>query len=86
MTAINRSPTPWGVLWRSDSALDGKVERLLGDTSHPSRRVLFETRHEARAYIENKYGYLRTRPDLRREPFGWRMPIPVRVTVTVERV
>jgi hypothetical protein len=44
--------------------------------------VLFRTRAEARRWIEANHGYIRRRPDLQREPHGWRMPIAVRVEVT----
>lgn len=47
---------------------------------------LFNTRRQCRAWIEEAWGYLRTRPDLRAEPHGWRMPRPVRVSVTVTEV
>lgn len=33
----------------------------------------------AKAWIERKFRYLRHRPDLCAEPFGWKLPIPVRV-------
>ena len=46
--------------------------------------ALFRTRAEARAWIEEHYGYIRTRPDLLRHPHYWRLPRPVRVTVTVD--
>lgn len=47
--------------------------------------TVYRTRREARAWIEEHFGYLRHRPDLRAEPFGWRMPRAVRVTVTRDR-
>ncbi len=68
----------WGVLWREKSKLDGVVEHLEFDLCIP---VLFCKRREARAWIDEHYGYIRDRPDLRREPYGWRMPTPVRVKV-----
>jgi len=46
--------------------------------------VLFTSRAAARAWIKAKHGYIAKRPDLRREPFGWFMPRPVRVTVSVQ--
>jgi hypothetical protein len=42
---------------------------------------LFRTRHDCRAFIEERYGYIRTRSDLRREPHGWMVPRAVRVEV-----
>lgn len=45
--------------------------------------MLFRTRTEARAYIRTKYGYLRERKDLQREPHGWMMPVPVKLEIRV---
>lgn len=70
--------TYWGGLWRSENKMDGEKTHLL---LHDCLPVLFRTRREARAFIKERYGYIRKRPDLRAEPFGWKMPIPVRVTV-----
>lgn len=68
----------WSVLWRSENQLDGNVERLCGrDGALP----LFRTRDECRKFIRAEYGFIRNRPDLRREPHGWKMPIPVRVEI-----
>jgi hypothetical protein len=43
----------------------------------------FRTRRECLEYIKENHGYIAKRPDLRREPHCWRVPKPVRVTVTV---
>lgn len=45
--------------------------------------LLFHTRELARAWINEHYGYIRTRPDLRSAPHFWRMPSAVRVLVTI---
>jgi len=66
----------WGVLWRSNNRLDGVREHLIYDSRIP---LLFITRREARKFIAERYGYLRARPDLKAEPHGWKMPIPVKV-------
>lgn len=69
----------WGALWRSDNKMDGYREWLLnGPNCLP---VMFRTRREARAYIDETLGYIRERPDLRAQPHGWKIPIPVRVKV-----
>ena len=68
----------WGVLWDSKSHVIGIREYLICRNRIP---VLFVTRRETREWIDKKYGYIRTRPDLRREPHGWRMPRPVRVKI-----
>ena len=72
----------WGVLWRSKNKLDGYREVLLWE--HPKRLALFDTRREARDWIEKKFGYIKTRDDLRREPHGWKMPVAVRVKIEKE--
>ncbi len=46
--------------------------------------MLFRTRAECRAWIDEHYGYIRTRADLRAEPHGWRMPRAVKVRVVLE--
>ena len=69
--------TRWGVLWRQSSTLDGKSEHLCFENLLP---VLFVTRAEARAWANARFGYIKDRPDLRAEPYGWKMPVPVRVS------
>ena len=76
-----RNPaTLWGVRWESRCRLDGHTTFLV---RHLGTRlpVLFLTRAEARAWIDDVYGYIKLRPDIRAEPHGWRMPKAVRVTV-----
>jgi hypothetical protein len=70
----------WAVEWHSRNKLDGD-RRYLQWNLKQGGFLLFRTRAECRAYIEVEYGYLRDRPDLRREPFGWRMPQAVKVRV-----
>ena len=74
----------WAAKWRSRSLACGKQEYLIGAGQIPP--LLFKTRADCRAHIRIKYGYITTRPDLRREPHGWKMPVPVKVTVKVEEV
>jgi hypothetical protein len=80
----------WAVLWRSENRLDGKVTRLMGSvrTKRPVefdgyRTMVFRTRQEAREYISREYGDIRSRQDLQSEPHGWKMPVAVKVVVTV---
>ncbi|GAB6842328.1 hypothetical protein HNR00_003537 [Methylorubrum rhodinum] len=75
----------WGVLFRSQNRLDGSSAFLVGTTLHPCRTMLFTTRREARAFIAAEYGYIRERKDLRDEPHGWRMPVPVQVDVRISK-
>ena len=44
------------------------------------RPIVFQCRSEARAFALKKYGYIKTRKDLRAEPHCWRMPVPVKLT------
>jgi len=71
----------WGVLWRSKNRLDGMQRHLISKHCMP---VLFNTRRNAREWIESEYGYIRNREDLRSEPHGWMMPIPIKVEVRVK--
>ena len=66
----------WGVQWHSRNRLDG-------DRRHLMWSPLFHNRREARLYIDEKFGYIRRRIDLRVEPHGWRMPRAVRVVVAL---
>lgn len=76
----------WGILWRSECILDGKCEHLLWDRRDHNRLApaLFLTRREARVFQQREYGYIHHRPDLRREPHGWKSPKVVRVACTFE--
>ena len=71
----------WGLEWRSDNRLDGERRHIIHAFGFP---VLFRTRAEARAHRDERYGYIRTRPDLQSAPHGWRMPRPVRVEVRAQ--
>ena len=67
----------WGVLWISKGGLDGDDQHLVRNSD--CLPVLFKTRREAKAWIDENYGYIKTRKDLRAYPHGWRLPIPVKV-------
>jgi hypothetical protein len=71
----------WAVQWRSKNKADGETIHLLYRDGVP---VLFDTRKKAREWIEGRYSYIKDRKDLKREPFGWRMPRAVKVDVTLE--
>ncbi len=77
-----RVVSAWAIAHVSNNLTDGYRRWLEGVADHPSQTQLFKTRAEARAFIQ-KYAYIRKRPDLRKQPHGWRMPQPVKVTVTV---
>lgn len=70
----------WGLLWISENKIDGRTEHLLCENCIP---VMFNTRREAREYRDKQFGYIRSSPDLRAEPHGWKLPRVCRVSVTV---
>src|SRR3990167_3626913 len=70
----------WGVVWRSRNRRDGVSTHLL--RWRDGTPAIFRTRRGARDWIIAEYGYIRTRPDLRAEPHGWRLPIAVRVRIS----
>lgn len=72
----------WGVLWRSRNKRDGVTEHIIFDNCIP---LMYRTRQQARDTIKQRWGHLLDRGDLRAEPHGWRMPVPVRILVTVKR-
>lgn len=79
---VTRDVIRWAVLWRSDNRLDGKQEYLVGDGK--GLPLVFLSRSACRAYIQNHYSYIRTRPDLKVEPHGWKMPQAIKVLVSVK--
>ena len=86
----------WAIKWRSENKLDGKREPFLGrysSTNPPAPDILagytvmiFKTRENARAYIKKFFGFIKDRPDLRAEPFGWKMPVVVKVSVEIKEL
>ena len=66
----------WGLLWHSRNRLDGLRESLCWEDR---TLLMFHTRQEARSYATKQDGYIKTRKDLRQEPHGWRLPMPVRL-------
>lgn len=71
----------WAILWNSKNSLDGRQNYMMWD--YGPTPLLFKTRREAREYRNEKWGYIRDRKDLRREPHGWRLPKIVRVEMNV---
>jgi hypothetical protein len=74
----------WAIEWHSVNRLDGDRRDLTWEPFPDHHFHLFRTRREARAFIEERFGYMRDRDDLKREPHGWRWPQAVRVTVNRE--
>lgn len=67
----------------------GWLPRWKGNRLTPDRLMagragkVFDTKRECKAFIDETWGYIKTRPDLRRAPHFWRLPKPVRVRVVV---
>ena len=72
----------WAVLFRQVNKVDGAKCHLV---HQPISCVpfLYRTRKQAKLFIEQEFGYIRRRKDLQDEPHGWRMPIPIRVNITI---
>ena len=70
----------WAIQWRSRNALDGLQQHIIYEDCLPA---LFLTRQKCRNYINVHWGYIRERPDLRHEPFGWMMPVPIKVKIVL---
>lgn len=77
--AAMKSVIRWGLKWTSRDRY-GVTEYLIGEDK-VCVPALFRTRAAARAYREEKFGYIRERADLRAEPHGWRMPKVIRIEV-----
>jgi len=73
----------WCLIWRNDNKLEGKVRHIIFRNYVPA---IFHTCREAREYAEKEYGYIRKRKDLRREPYGWKMPIAARVIIDIQEI
>ena len=73
----------WVAMWRSKGSVSGEDRHLICDTDNQNYGVpvLFRTKTAAAEWIREHYSYIATRQDLRSEPHGWRMPIPVRVDI-----
>lgn len=73
----------WAVQFRSNNRIDGYRESLCGDWKDPRQLgpMLFKTRREARQWRDERYGYIRNRPDLQAEPHGWKPARVVRIEV-----
>jgi hypothetical protein len=75
----------WGALWHSVNKLDGHSRYFIRRASD-NEIALFRTRNAAREWIKLNYGYILQRPDLRREPHGWKYPKAVKVKITLAEV
>lgn len=72
----------WAGLWQSKNKIDGSREHILCENTKPQ---LFRTKKECKEWIDKRCGYIKNRKDLRSEPHGWRMPVPVRVKITYDK-
>ena len=78
MQTIIATEKRWAIQWRQENSLDGKRSYLLGVGDGYKT---FRTRSQAREFIEERFGYIRNRTDLKAEPHGWKMPRAIKVTI-----
>ena len=71
----------WAAFWRSCNQIDGRDEHIIFERGLPA---LFRTRAECREWIKIRYGYIKYRKDLRKEPHGWRLPEARKVEIQVK--
>lgn len=79
LRSLAMSRSNWAVKWRSANRIDGARQHFMSDTR--GLPMIFDTKHQAQAFIAGNYGYIAKRS--RKEPHGWKMPIAVRVTITI---
>lgn len=82
MASIERRTETWGLVWRSNGAMEGYCEHIIREKGLP---VLFRTRREARAYRDEQFGAIREDEGLRRPPYNMKMPKVVRMGIAVVR-
>lgn len=70
--------TLWAAQWHSRNKTEGDKKHICYENCMP---VIFRTRAEARKWIELRYGFIKTRPDLKQEPHGWRLPRAIKVGI-----
>jgi hypothetical protein len=75
----------WAVEWHSKGIGDGDT-RHFNFIWNGAVPYLFRTRKEARLFVEERYGFIRDRKDLQAEPYGWRMPKPVKVRIDIVKL
>lgn len=77
----------WTPKWTQKNRLDGLKKHLCLWHRHYGVKfpAIFATRRECREFIEQEYGYIRDRADLRSEPHCWRVPTAVRVKIVEMR-
>ena len=79
---FNSEQRRWAIMWRSRCRLDGD-SRYLICAPESGTPLIFKTRHEARTYRDETFGYIKDRDDLKAEPHGWKLPQVVKVLVSV---
>lgn len=88
MSDVNRtqsalSRSGWAIRWNGNL-----IGAAFGDRGFPDTLSLvplvFRSRRVAREFIEDRFAYIRERPDLRQPPYNWRMPEAVKVKMTVK--
>lgn len=78
----------WAVKWRSGpNNIDQRVwEHFCPRTAGELGSCVFKSRKAAKAWAKEQFGYITARRDLRRYPHDWRLPIVVRVSLTIQEI
>jgi hypothetical protein len=82
----------WGLFdWKPKEAMKRNkpgathhYEHLVYQEGYTGIPAFFRTRSAARKYASEKYGYIKTRKDLRVYPHFWRIPKPVKLMISVK--
>ena len=83
MKRVSKSMTRWVAIFRSWNADGSLYEHVIFDDCTPR---LFGTRREAREWIEEKYGYIKVRRDLRVAPNRWRFPRTAKAVISIKTI
>ena len=68
----------WCVLWDSRHE-----QHLMFDGPKP---LAFKTKKQCKKFIDEKWGYIKNRPDLKTAPYYWRLPKPVRIRIEYNQI
>lgn len=70
----------WGIVHVTKGGIDGDTERLMYSNPRDGW-LIFRTKRECKAYIDNYWSYYKTSKDLRAYPYGYRLPKPVKIEI-----
>lgn len=78
LTSIFCTEKRWAIQFRSKNSLDGYRSHLVRENGQV---LLFNTRSQARDFVNKNYGYIKDRNDLKKEPHGWKIPRVVKIVI-----